>query len=776
MPSAVDHGDDLSVAIKQISQSSSDSDYIEQLIPVMKDTRYTNQLMHAFNQYSIDRETEIERICNANHQEFVSSVNSLLQIREGTVQMTTQILELNESIQQSIDKLAAQKKALVDSRGLRQNIDETNQALNACLDVLRLANQVMDLLKEKNHYAALRALDELQTIHLKEVSRYKIAEMIEKSVPTTQKLIGEAVMADLNTWLFRIRESSQFVGEVAFFHTDMRRNRNQERGEADPRFKKLKVNSAIDLVADETDEFDVLNNEEAGNQTEFTPLFEALHIHETLGRSDYFRTEYSSTRRRQKDLIIPPSLNLLDEECGDLSSMLESIAGFSIIERATVSRTNNFRTVSDVDELWDSMCQSAITLITNSLPAVESDELLLRVKGRIALFMLTMEKWGYSVSAMNSLLLTLFEKYAELLKHRFSEDFSEIVSTDDYMPMPINKVEEFDKVVSVSWYTPDTPREELTFPCVLPFSQMYPLCCIDIRNFLNQIYMFSDDYFQKSTVIDETLRMSLDDLLCRNVCQSLVDRLSSQYPGQIVQILTNLEHFETACSELQDLLFEARSSPAAAGPIILNATEQFKTAKKTASDRIFELVNSKIDDLIETAEYDWMALKPSPEPSEYMLELTRYLSNIMSSVLLALPTEIKEFIYFDALSHASTAILDLTLDDGVKRITPSAVQDLAMDTRFLAEFVEGLGNPILMENLDELTQTVALMGTSVTDEFYDNAKRNRKYGKVDNLKGAILLEKVSEGAAVAAQSPTKPAASDRFATFSSRLGINRDKK
>lgn len=35
---------------------------------------------------------------------------------------------------------------------------------------------------------------------------------------------------------------------------------------------------------------------------------------------------------------------------------------------------------------------------------------------------------------------------------------------------------------------------------------MYPLCCIDIRNFLNQIYLFSDDYFQRSTVIDETLR------------------------------------------------------------------------------------------------------------------------------------------------------------------------------------------------------------------------------------------------------------------------------
>lgn len=316
----------------------------------MKDGRYSNQLMQAFSQFASDRDQDIERICNANHQEFVTSVNSLLKVRQGTVEMTTEILQLNESIQESIEKLAAQKKALVDSRSVRQNITEANQALNACLNVLRLANQVVDLLKEKNHYGALRALDELQTIHLKEVSRYKIAEMIEKSVPSTQKLIGDAVMADLNTWLFRIRESSQFLGEIAFYYTDVRRSRNLERAEADERFRKFKLNSAVELVADETDEFDILDNEETNLEIEFTPLFEAMHIHETLGKSDHFRSVYATTRREQKDLIIPQTLNLLQEDCGDLSSLLESIAGFAIMEKATMARTDNFRQQIDVSK------------------------------------------------------------------------------------------------------------------------------------------------------------------------------------------------------------------------------------------------------------------------------------------------------------------------------------------------------------------------------------------------------------------------------------------
>ena len=47
---------------------------------------------------------------------------------------------------------------------------------------------------------------------------------------------------------------------------------------------------------------------------------------------------------------------------------------------------------------------------------------------------------------------------------------------------------------------------------------------------------------------------------------------------------------------------------------MLRATEEFASNKKTAEKRIFEVVNSKIDDLVETAEYDWYV------PIAYILE------------------------------------------------------------------------------------------------------------------------------------------------------------
>ena len=274
-------------------------------------------------------------------------------MREGTATLTTEILKLNQSIQASTEKLAAQKGALVDRKAVRQNIAEASEALKDSLKILHAVNQAHDLIRKKKYYAALKALDDLQNEHLiptiqnKYATQHKLADIIQKSIPASQKAISEAVMTDLNTWLYRIRETSQFLGEVAFYHTEMRRTRQKERTEANPYLQNFKLNSAIELVFDESEEFDALDNDEL--QVDFTPLFECLHIHEALGQSEKFRSDYAATRRQQKELLLPTSVNLVDEDSeSSLSSLLEGIAGFAIIEKATMRRAPNLRSPVDV--------------------------------------------------------------------------------------------------------------------------------------------------------------------------------------------------------------------------------------------------------------------------------------------------------------------------------------------------------------------------------------------------------------------------------------------
>jgi hypothetical protein len=106
---------------------------------------------------------------------------------------------------------------------------------------------------------------------------------------------------------------------------------------------------------------------------------------------------------------------------------------------------------------------------------------------------------------------------------------SKIVLDDDHQSMVVNDAEEFDKVVSVSWlpssgewsaaelqgcvrYSSHCVRRVYSlsfrpgFPLALPFSQTYPLCCIDIRSFTEQYYQFSEGFAEHHRDIDDVLR------------------------------------------------------------------------------------------------------------------------------------------------------------------------------------------------------------------------------------------------------------------------------
>lgn len=97
------------------------------------------------------------------------------------------------------------------------------------------------------------------------------------------------------------------------------------------------------------------------------------------------------------------------------------------------------------------MCQTAVHLISQSLHEVDNAESLLKIKNLIALFMQTMnvsfhrpsgamiitnslQAWDFQVPVFDNFLLVLFEKYAELLKKRFSDDFQEVKVSPSHHP------------------------------------------------------------------------------------------------------------------------------------------------------------------------------------------------------------------------------------------------------------------------------------------------------------------------------------------------------
>lgn len=212
---------------------------------------------------------------------------------------------------------------------------------------------------------------------------------------------------------------------------------------------------------------------------DFRPLYQCIQIYDALGARDELQHSYQEDRRAQAFLILssfsneatsgastspPNSVFSLDA----LASLMESIVGFFIIESHVLRTTRSFRSEQDVDDLWDEMCEKVVAIVGNGLKGCEDPEVFLGTKLKVLTFVQTLEvstgfpvarescsdRWQgyeYGVDRLNALLLTLFERYSELLQRKFGADFEQIVLDDDHQSMVVNDLDEFTKVATVSF-------------------------------------------------------------------------------------------------------------------------------------------------------------------------------------------------------------------------------------------------------------------------------------------------------------------------------------
>jgi hypothetical protein len=90
------------------------------------------------------------------------------------------------------------------------------------------------------------------------------------------------------------------------------------------------------------------------------------------------------------DLLLPSNLTA-DDDGTALRNLLANITGFSVIERTTTIKTYNFRTPSQIEALWDSLCARVIDLLTDTVAKITEPRLLLVIKDSVMLFMQTIQ-------------------------------------------------------------------------------------------------------------------------------------------------------------------------------------------------------------------------------------------------------------------------------------------------------------------------------------------------------------------------------------------------
>ncbi|KAK9468960.1 exocyst complex subunit Sec15-like-domain-containing protein [Lipomyces arxii] len=766
-------------------------DYLELLAPVLEDavnSDHVEFLVNRLAEITAEKEVEVQTLCNENQQEYTKAVKQLAKVKKKSEQMRSAVLNVNQSLQHSGRALVSRRKLLEESQNARKNVDEVTSALNRCLGVLNLTNKIHEMIEQKKYFSALKSLDDLQKNHLQEVDQFQFAQLIRNSVPVIRDTIRNDVMGDLNVWVAGVLEIAPEIGLFAFSVTESKRRKWKLHVEESPQLRYYKLNSAVELALENDDDIDPLDNKSI--HVELMPFYETMHICTALGVLDKFGEQYALDRVKDRDKLLPQSIVFTDDNVAPLEHLLHTVCGFEIVERATVRMAYQVRTPESVGELWESICQRIEHLIDPVLPTLSNPDTLLRVRTLLGLFIQTMERYDYSVARLNKYMLSLFNSYSAFLKQRFAQEFQQTVLEDDYMPMSVNRPELWERVISICWYKPDLEVSHVQFPCTLPFSQVYPLSCAEIRHFVEQHYQFVDEYTEQLPgQVEETLRISLDELLTNVVCKTLCDRLRSNNRQQIVQIFINLEYFELASHELERMLNEGATVPHAES-IVLQAATEFANARKIAEKRVFELVNSAIDDFIDIASYDWETSKVNTQPSSYLIDMVNFLETLVNETLVNLPKSIKSFIYFDAFDHLATSMLELLLGAG-RRITKTALENFNLDVQYLENFIGNVSaggnehkdrrrfrltggtreNPSIIKHrseedaynsllttFTELRQTIDFILSPDLEEYNNPEIRMRKYGRVKPHNASVLAEKLFAPPAP----PPTPSRSMRF--------------
>ncbi|KDR83938.1 hypothetical protein GALMADRAFT_236441 [Galerina marginata CBS 339.88] len=733
-----DHIDQQLQQIHLLDPSSS-SENLEQLGPIIKQI-HTNRQQDAYLrtvQGLIDsKDAEIEKICSDNYQDFISSVSTLFTVKSYTDKMKENISTLDASVAQLGGGLVEKKRALLQSKKTAANLDEAIDTLQACLRVLDVVDRVGEMIIAGKYWSALRSLEDIQSMPPTSLSQTPFFQHLLSSLPSLRGQIKDAVTASMKQWLLEIRNISTEIGRLAVESMESRTRRWRSRREKDPLLRSNRVGSAVELVTYEKIEFNVLDNEKL--HVDFRPLFECIHIYTTLNSLNELQKSYQADRKAQSDLILPTPLPL-----GSLPSLTQEISGFFIVESHVLETTGVFRSSRDVEELWDALVTRLTTTIESALRIEADPEAFLKVKESLLTFIMTLEAYSYSTSSLQSFIIVLFEKYAKLLETQFTKRFEAIVRQDEHTPMKADAENDLVTILEAIWLS-DEERNELkqtpsNYP--LPWSQTFYLCCQDIRVFIQKFYAFVEGVSQHHRDIDELLSKSLDSLLTKSISEAIGQRLAgTQNPTQIAQIITNLEHFQVACGELERSLTNLRSTQRG-GIITLTASTAFEATISRSRARMSGLISSKLDQCFELSEYDWTPNARETSPSMYLYELVNWLTTVVDS--LVIKETYKEEAYKGALGYITDCLMDFLTGRDIPMMNENAISNILIDVDFLEDELKRIGRSHFSTVFTELrlTTSIALGGT--VQEYLVPANRHASYAAVKPKRLQFLLEKLA---------------------------------
>ncbi|TIC56544.1 putative rsec15 [Wallemia mellicola] len=700
------------VHLIEFDSSNAQDESLELLGPILKNINESQQerdYIKALDAFITEKDSELEEQCKYNYQDFVSSVKTLL----GT---------------KGRSNVLPQKKELLEINRVHNNINDATETMQAFQRVLELMKRVDELIANGKYYAALRSLDDLAIYQLPPLANYTLGAHLLESIPAMRQTVCDSASFELKDWLLGIRNVQRVVGGLALSYTNERQQKWRTKKLSDPVYARSGINSPLELVMNQ-DDFDPLDNDQVS--IDFKPLLHCIHIYDALAARADLRKAYQEDRKSQADLILSARSN--EDFSESLQQLLQDVVGFFIIEKHVLGLTNGFRSEINVDDLWDLICSGISNVVREGLRTSQS---YLKVKENVMTFIWTLERYEFDVQQLNTLLHALFEEYTTLLHVNYKRELETVFKNSDQQALVVDSTKDLESVLEVCWVDSSsfTAAYSQKPPIHLPFSSIYPEACKLLRRFIDDFYKYTEGFSQIDT--DSLIASALDRLIKEGVVKTLSVISEGIYNlSQAVQLAVDTSHLELAAGELTNLLTALhgalydKSRPTSE----LECKKDVRKLSQQTLTRINTLIANKLDSLFEMAEMELTpdfssSLKTDVEPSEYLREMTDYLSFISSSTLTNLPSSLREQAYTNSVQHIAEGILDLIVGSEVDVINEHGLDNVRVDVNYLmAQSIDGRDPPTLVE-LDQILRLIKL--NHVQAYFESSTFRRSKYANV----------------------------------------------
>lgn len=181
-------------------------------------------LVKKLGEYVQLKDQEIERLCHAYYQDFVTSVDQMLRVRTEAGSLKQKIVSMNKSLQEVGAHLLQQEEAVLRLRQSQQNLLEGSAILGAMTSVLQHVGDANDLFSQRRYYAALKATARAEEECGPLARRFELAQMILERVPGMRYRVRTAVLTDMQSWFLAARTCARQVGRLAMADRDAHRN------------------------------------------------------------------------------------------------------------------------------------------------------------------------------------------------------------------------------------------------------------------------------------------------------------------------------------------------------------------------------------------------------------------------------------------------------------------------------------------------------------------------------------------------------------------------